>query len=245
MGRTTTPNDKAMPILLQYKGKRYDVTEFAKKHPGGEKVLRALAGEDVEEFMKGQQRILGSDPKLNSKKGVLWKIPELRHEYWTWIHQPYEGTIRLFDSDFLESLTRTVWYIVPLVWLPVVALFSFLAFSKFYHSYGLHHKTPMDPHRQVFPPVPAALVAGFFYVLYVNIFSWPVFCAFVSGKLFGYVCYDMIHLYLHYGQPKVHSNMHVRKIDHYNHHFKDYDTSYGISTSLWDYVFEAVGMGPL
>ena len=38
MGRTTVPNDKAMPILLQYKGKRYDVTEFAKKHPGGEKV---------------------------------------------------------------------------------------------------------------------------------------------------------------------------------------------------------------
>lgn len=43
---------------------------------------------------------------------------------------------RLFDSDFLESLTRTVWYVVPLVWLPVVALFSFFALSEFYHSYG-------------------------------------------------------------------------------------------------------------
>ncbi|PAV87613.1 hypothetical protein WR25_06816 [Diploscapter pachys] len=59
MERIAVPNDKAMPILLQYRGKRYDATEFAKKHPGGEKVLRALAGEDVEKFMRGQQQILG------------------------------------------------------------------------------------------------------------------------------------------------------------------------------------------
>ena len=51
----------------------------------------------------------------------------------------------------------------------------------------------------------------------------PVFCAFGSGKLFGYVCYDMIHFYLHHGHPEVHSNMHFRKVYHNHHHFKDYD----------------------
>ncbi|PAV87612.1 hypothetical protein WR25_06815 [Diploscapter pachys] len=111
--------------------------------------------------------------------------------------------------------------------------------------HGMHHKTPMDPYRLVLPPAAAALVFGFFYALYVNILPWPVFCAFGSGKLFGYVCYDMIHFYLHHGHPEVHSNMHFRKVYHNHHHFKDYDAGYGISTSLWDYIFRTASMGPI
>lgn len=312
--------DPERPLLLLLNDRVYDVSRFATKHPGGEKVLRKLAGEDVSEYMRGERRILGvkhnhseaayqmlekydvknlqkDDPTLDSKHtGVLSRIGGLGADYWMWIHQPYEGTLRLFDSDLLESLTRTSWWVVPAVWLPVSALFSVLALSDLYSRssicygaviwascfvlgvlawtlveyllhrfvfhwkpnpessfqiilhfllHGLHHKTPMDTGRLVFPPFPAFFIVAIFYALYSNILPWHIFCAFGSGKLFGYVGYDVIHYYLHHGSPRPLTNMHYRKVYHHNHHFKDFDAGFGISTSLWDYIFSTVGMGPL
>lgn len=312
-------NEATRPLLLLMKGRVYDVAQFAAKHPGGQKVLHKLAGEEVGEFMKGEKRILGvkhehseaayqmmerydvenfqkDDPTLHSKSGVLSQVGNLGADYWMWIHQPYEGTLRLFDSDFLESLTRTAWWVVPAVWMPIVALFSVLAMAEMYSRWGLyqgafiwancfvlgvliwtlceyslhrwvfhwqpnpnshfqivlhfllhglHHKTPMDGDRLVFPPAPAAVIVAFFYVVYSSILPWHVFCAFGSGKLFGYIGYDMIHFYLHHGSPRPLTNMHYLKVYHHNHHFKNFDAGFGISTSLWDYVFSTVGMGPL
>lgn len=102
--------------------------------------------------------------------------------------------------------------------------------------HGLHHKTPMDGDRLVFPPTPALLIIGFFYVVYRSLLAYPVFCCFASGKLFGYICYDVSHYYLHHGNPAPKSNMHFRKVYHHNHHFKNHNLGYGISTVLWDYV---------
>uniref|UniRef100_A0A0K0DH34 Fatty acid 2-hydroxylase n=1 Tax=Angiostrongylus cantonensis TaxID=6313 RepID=A0A0K0DH34_ANGCA len=305
-------NDPERPLLFLLNDRVFDVSRFAAKHPGGEKVLRKLAGEDVSEFMRGERRILGvkhqhseaayqmlekydvkilqkGDPTLDSKRvGILSRVGSLGPNYWMWIHQPYEGTLRLFDSDFLESLTRTSWWVVPAVWLPVSALFSVFALSDLYSRWsiyhgaliwascfvlgvltwtlfeyslhrwifhwkpnpessfqivlhfllhGLHHKTPMDTGRLVFPPFPAFFIVALFYAIYSRILPWlaaftiyllyceqmNIFCAFGSGKLFGYVGYDMIHYYLHHGCPRPLTNMHYRKVYHHNHHFKDFD----------------------
>ncbi|KAI6218084.1 Fatty acid 2-hydroxylase [Aphelenchoides besseyi] len=306
-------------LLFTVDGKLYDVNEFAHKHPGGEKILRLVAGSDATKYMQGLERIKGvkhehskaaydileryavdhrieKDTLLDDKNPILWKVGNLKSRYWTWIHQPYEGSLRLFDSDFLENLTRTKWWVVPLVWMPLViffalsGVFSFtrlfgltkgtiVAGSAFFvgalawtlleytlhrtvfhwkpdcKSYnqitlhfllhGLHHKTPMDGDRLVFPPVPALLIIGFFYAIYKTLLPDPLFCCFASGKLFGYICYDLSHYYLHHGSPEPHSNMHYRKVYHHNHHFKDHDQGFGISTVLWDHVFGTVGSGPL
>ncbi|KAH7701208.1 Protein C25A1.5, partial [Aphelenchoides avenae] len=298
----------------------YDVAPFAKKHPGGEKVLRKLAGGEIDRFMNGENGILGvrhehskaaydildryavdrsfeKDTLVDGKNPILWKVGTLGDRYWTWIHQPYEGALRLFESDFVERLTTTAWWVIPLVWLPPVIFFASLGLAHMcsafgllkgtlaasflfalgtlawtlleytLHKYvvfhwkpntksynqitlhfllhGLHHKTPMDPDRLVFPPTPALLIVGFFYLVYVNILPWPVFCCFASGKLFGYICYDCSHYYLHHGNPQPSTSMHFRKVYHHNHHFKDSDLAYGISTVLWDHVFGTVGQGPL
>lgn len=111
--------------------------------------------------------------------------------------------------------------------------------------HGLHHKTPMDGDRLVFPPTAATIFAAVFYVFYYSILPWPIFCCYASGKLFGYICYDMIHYYLHHGSPTPYSDMHFRKVYHHNHHFKDFELAFGISTMIWDYVFGTVGTGPL
>ncbi len=44
-------------------------------------------------------------------------------------------------------------------------------------------------------------------------------CVFVGG-LGGYVVYDMIHYYLHYGSPKKGSYMYGLKAYHVKHHFQ-------------------------
>lgn len=111
--------------------------------------------------------------------------------------------------------------------------------------HGLHHKTPMDGDRLVFPPAAALILISIFYVFYRLLFPWPYFCLFASGQLFGYICYDIMHYYLHHGSPKPYTSMYFRKVYHHNHHFKDFDLAFGITTLLWDYVFGTVGSGPL
>lgn len=53
-----------------------------------------------------------------------------RAEYMAWVHEAYyfDGSVndqrdaRLFQWDWMEPLSKTVWYVIPLVWLPVAAL---------------------------------------------------------------------------------------------------------------------------
>lgn len=61
---------------------------------------------------------------------------ELKEGYWRWIHQPYDGVLRLFESDFLEKLTRTSWWMIPLVWMPLVIYFAISGLHMMYDSYG-------------------------------------------------------------------------------------------------------------
>lgn len=46
------------PLLVSLNNKYYDIAKFANKHPGGEKVLRMLAGSDVTNYMNGSKRII-------------------------------------------------------------------------------------------------------------------------------------------------------------------------------------------
>nr|GLL30083.1 dihydroceramide fatty acyl 2-hydroxylase FAH1-like [Ipomoea trifida] len=55
----------------------------------------------------------------------VFQVGHLGESYQEWVHQPIpsrEGP-RFFESDFWEFLTRTVWWVIPLVWLPVVCWF--------------------------------------------------------------------------------------------------------------------------
>jgi len=307
------------PLIVSLNSKLYDVSAFASKHPGGAKVLKAVAGQDLTMYMNGSQRIIQlkhehsksaydileryaidqsieQDSLLDSKNAILWRVGDLHESYWRWIHQPFDGTLRLFESDFLERLTRTAWWVVPMVWLPIIFYFYACGLNLMYERlglssgcivagtlflagilcwtlleyvlhrglfhwqpdpksygqitfhfllHGLHHKTPMDGDRLVFPPTAALIIVAIFYTFYRLLLPYPIFCCFCSGKLFGYVCYDMVHFYLHHGSPEPHSSLHYRKVYHHNHHFKDVDLAFGISTTLWDYVFGTVGAGPL
>lgn len=43
------------------------------------------------------------------RKPLLWQVGYLGEKYDEWVHQPVDRPIRLFHSDFLESLSKTAW----------------------------------------------------------------------------------------------------------------------------------------
>ncbi|KAK4270832.1 hypothetical protein QN277_019601 [Acacia crassicarpa] len=60
--------------------------------------------------------------EVDLKKPLVFQVGHLGEAYEEWVHQPIlskEGP-RFFKSDFMEFLTRTVWWAVPTIWLPVV-----------------------------------------------------------------------------------------------------------------------------
>lgn len=64
-------------------------------------------------------------------KALVFQVGHLGKAYQEWVHQPIvsrEGP-RFFENNVLESLTRTVWWAIPTIWLPVVCCFLVKSFS--------------------------------------------------------------------------------------------------------------------
>ncbi|KAL4004177.1 protein transport protein SEC24 [Sarotherodon galilaeus] len=231
------------------------------------------------------------------RKPLAWQVGHLREKYDAWVHQPVDRPIRLFGNPIMEAITKTSWYWVPIVWLPIVFYLSWHCYTtlaqgttrlaltsgfsipvhKYFfpvlfmmgwflwsfieycihrfvfhmkppaHNYylitlhfllhGQHHKSPFDGSRLVFPPGLASLVVAVFYMS-INCVLPDILgvCVFVGG-LGGYVVYDMIHYYLHYGSPKKGSYLYSLKAYHVKHHFEHQRSGFGITTTFWDHPF--------
>ncbi|XP_051160541.1 fatty acid 2-hydroxylase [Leptopilina boulardi] len=295
-------------FLVKYRGKNYEISDFLKKHPGGSKILQPFKGlslDDVliqnphseaalhifQEFVKENRDDYDSIERLiDWNSPILYQVGSLAENYWKWVNLPVNRSIRLFRSNFLESITVTPWFIVPIVWIPIslyyfylgcltntsghfiyflpkifiafscgILLWTFLEYSlhrKLFHMkppsnskflitlhfilHGVHHKAPFDNQRLVFPPLPAAIIAFILFNLYKLLFP-QLFMHFVlSGALTGYLCYDLMHYYLHHGSPKADTYLYDMKRYHNYHHFSHHDIGFGISTKLWDYIFETI-----
>ncbi|XP_034144283.1 fatty acid 2-hydroxylase isoform X3 [Esox lucius] len=234
------------------------------------------------------------------RKPLAWQVGHLGEKYDTWVHQPVDRPIRLFGNYFLEASTKTSWYMVPVVWIPLVIylswysyttlgqettrLFANTDYSILVHKYsfpfiflmgmimwtfleycihrfvfhmrppahnyylitihfllhGQHHKSPYDGSRLVFPPGLASVAIGGLYLLLTKIFPETLGVSLFVGGLFGYVVYDMIHYYLHYGSPKRNSYLYSLKAYHVKHHFEHQRAGFGITTTLWDRPFNTL-----
>ncbi|XP_067091576.1 fatty acid 2-hydroxylase [Osmerus mordax] len=234
------------------------------------------------------------------RKPLAWQVGYLGEKYDTWVHQPVDRPIRLFGNEFLEASTKTSWYMVPLVWVPVILYLSWYCYttlaqgatrlfmdtdySILVHKYsfpfifvlgmfmwsfieycihrfvfhmrppahnyylitihfllhGQHHKSPFDGSRLVFPPGLASVVVGSFYLLLRHALPEGLGVSLFVGGLCGYVVYDMIHYYLHYGSPNRGSYMYGLKAYHVKHHFEHQQAGFGITTTFWDHPFNTV-----
>lgn len=53
-------------------------------------------------------------------KPMIPQIGKLGNQYSDWVHKPVDRPLRLFYYDFLEILTKTPWWLVPVYWIPVI-----------------------------------------------------------------------------------------------------------------------------
>ncbi|TPX09979.1 uncharacterized protein E0L32_008826 [Thyridium curvatum] len=215
----------------------------------------------------------------------IWFGGFTKEFYLDQIHRPrhYKGgqSAPLF-GNFLEPLTKTPWWVVPLVWMPPMMYGTFLAREGFSHVlvqvatwvggfglwslieylmhrflfhldyylpdnrvgltlhfllHGIHHYLPMDKYRLVMPPTLFIVLALPFWKLAHTLFFWDwslatnIYC----GGIFGYICYDLTHYFLHHNNlPLWYKEL---KKYHLAHHFLDYELAFGVTSKFWDRCF--------
>lgn len=101
--------------------------------------------------------------------------------------------------------------------------------------HGVHHDYPNDATRLVMPPIISVPLAVVFYVVFILTLGRFAPAA-LAGFGFGYVCYDTIHYAAHHFAMK-RGVWRWLKQYHLRHHYHDDQAGYGVSSPLWDYVF--------
>lgn len=61
---------------------------------------------------------------------MFWQVGSLGPKYKEWVLAPVDRKLRLFGSDFIESLTITSWYMVPSIWIPVMLFLIYIGYQR-------------------------------------------------------------------------------------------------------------------
>ncbi|KAK9466531.1 hypothetical protein V1512DRAFT_208405 [Lipomyces arxii] len=221
---------------------------------------------------------------LDLKKPLLMQVfmNDFKKDFYLQqVHRPRHygnGSAPLF-GNFLEPLTKTPWFVIPLIWIPAVMYGTYIAsqglpvyflvplwclgifiwtFVEYmmhrmlFHMderlpdhrvaitlhfvlHGVHHYLPMDKLRLVMPPTLFIILATPFYRLAHLLFPYYIAMAIFCGGIFGYICYDCTHYFLHHASLP--SSMKDLKTYHLEHHYKNYELGFGVTSKFWDVVF--------
>ncbi|CCH60818.1 hypothetical protein TBLA_0D03180 [Henningerozyma blattae CBS 6284] len=269
----SNPSHK-VEVKLTEQPSTYDSTTFVKELPSEDHFV--IATDYKKDF--NEHHFLDLEKPLIPQ---LWRAKFNRAFYIDQIHRPrhFGNKSAPLFGNFLEPLTKTAWWVIPVVWLPVVFYHLKVAFHNMnnifatflfcvgvfvwtlieyslhrflFHMdnripdhpmfyvlhftiHGCHHYLPMDPYRLVMPPTLFLILCTPFYKLVFSVL--PLYWAYAgfAGGLFGYVCYDEVHYWLHHSRvPKF---MRLLKKLHLEHHYKNYQLAFGVSNYFWDKVF--------
>ncbi|KAJ7096720.1 oxidoreductase [Mycena belliarum] len=119
-------------------------------------------------------------------------------------------------------------------WLPDHPLAILLHFLL----HGVHHYLPMDRLRLVMPPVLFFTLQAPFTRLGHVIFPAPVANGIISGAFAFYILYDTMHYALHHTQLPAY--LRDMKKYHLAHHYKNFELGFGVTSKIWDIVFNTV-----
>lgn len=174
---------------------------------------------------------------------VHWTVPAV-------IYLPLVGYFMYctFTTDWTSTLNKVLAIIVGLaLW----SLFEYIAHRFIFHYHptsqwgkrlhfmvhGVHHDYPQDHMRLVMPPsvsVPLAVVVYYIFLLaFGEYWSMPLYGSFV----FGYLCYDMMHYATHHATFIKSKWFRDLKKHHMDHHYRDPDAGFGVSSTIWDKVW--------
>ena len=116
----------------------------------------------------------------------------------------------------------------------------------FFLFHGIHHAQPQVKTRLVMPlPVSipmAALFYGLFYLVVGILLASPQWVGpLMSGFLIGYLAYDLTHYATHHFAMRSGYAKYIKR-HHMEHHYKDPNTRFGVSSPAWDWVFRTQGV---
>lgn len=63
-------------------------------------------------------------------QGLVLQVHRYGYDYLKWVHSPVDKQLKLFSTQFLEFFSKTPWYFVPILWLPVIIAIAFHSFSN-------------------------------------------------------------------------------------------------------------------
>ncbi len=111
----------------------------------------------------------------------------------------------------------------------------------FFLFHGIHHAQPQVKTRLVMPfpvSIPLALVfVGLFYLILGVMLKAPQWVApLTAGFLVGYLVYDLTHYATHHFPMRSGYAKYLKRY-HMQHHYKDPNTRFGVSSPVWDRVF--------
>ncbi|WOJ91393.1 sterol desaturase family protein [Methylocapsa polymorpha] len=191
------------------------------------------------EALRASPRLF-ENPVLDKMSRVHWSVP-------LFIYVPVVAllavlSLRSFDALGVLAATALGYFIWTLI-----EYFGhrFLFHYKFPGAIGarihflihdVHHIHPNDPLRLVMPALLSGPIMLIAYTVLRSIFGLPLVYPVLMGFIIGYLGYDMIHYYVHHGEPRTRVGLALRRA-HMLHHFRDPTRGFGVSAPWWDYVF--------
>lgn len=158
--------------------------------------------------------------------------------------------------NFLFGLRSPFWSLV-LYFSGIIfwTLFEYLMHRYFFHLeskysilnklvymlHGIHHKFPRDRERMIMPPFPGLLIMGILFLIF-NLIMGNLNFIFLAGIITGYLVYSFIHFSIHSFKPpfKIFRKLWMHHIDH---HYKNGEKGFGVSSPLWDIIFGTMPNG--
>ena len=64
---------------------------------------------------------------MDWSKPILSQVYRVGDLYDEWVHMPVNKELRLFQSDFMELFSKSPWWVVPCVWIPVILYASYMS----------------------------------------------------------------------------------------------------------------------
>lgn len=188
-----------------------------------------------------------------SSKSPVWLPPLF------WI--PFSFSLFYFGSSFTFSNSCVWWVGFTVLW-PLLEYclhrFIFHISVEYFNSaylncfqflvHGIHHKHPKDRLRIISPFLMSCVIALIVVPPTLYIFEKETAFSLLSGLTMGYITYDLIHFYLHFGKPRTLNPYYFEpwrswlielQKKHHEHHFtKDGHThTFGVSHDVWDFIF--------
>lgn len=104
--------------------------------------------------------------------------------------------------------------------------------------HGIHHDYPKDRLRLVMPLSASIPMAAIIYFIFSLALPEFILAAFFAGFMLGYLIYDECHYAMHHANFK--SGLFKKIKDHHMlHHYADPERGFGVSSAIWDIIFDS------